>query len=83
MSEESWIFKLDEDKPKCDSGKVSNNDKKSFIQGESGVVIPYAFYLLVQSGKVSPNHECETGDGNTSSVEMVFDNLVYVGISCE
>lgn len=83
MSEESWIFELDGDKPKCDSGKVSNNDKKCFIQGQSGVVIPYALYLLVQSGKVSPNHECETGDGDISSVDMVFNNLAYVGIICE
>lgn len=76
MSEESWIFKLDGDKPKCDRGKVPNSDKKCFIQGHSGIVIPYAFYLFVQSGKVSPNHECETGDGDTPGVEMVFDKLV-------
>ena len=30
---------------------------------------------------MSPNHECETGDGDVSSVEMVLDDLVYMGIN--
>lgn len=77
MNEESWKFKLEGDIPKCDRGDVPNSNKKCFIQGKSCVVIPYAFYLVVQSGKVSPDHECETGDGDVSSVEMVLDELVY------
>ena len=32
---------------------------------------------------MSPNHEGETGDGDVSSVEVVFDNLVYVTINGE
>lgn len=45
--------------------------------------MPYAPYLFIQSGKMSPNHEGETGKGNISGVEVVLDCLVYVGMSCE
>jgi hypothetical protein len=76
----SWNLRLGGDKPKCDGGKIPNSNEKCFIQGESGIAMPYAFYLFVQSGKVSPNHERETGDGDVSGVDMVPDNLVYVGI---
>ena len=81
MSEETWKFRF-EDKPKRDSGKVPNSNEECFIQSHSGIVIPYAPHLFVQSRKVSPNHESETRDGDTSGIEMVLDKLANVRISC-
>ena len=82
MSEEPCKLRL-KDAPKHERGKVPNPSKKYFIQGHSCTVFPYILYLLIQSGKVSPNHEGETSDGNISADEIVLDMLVYVGISCK
>jgi len=42
---------------------------------------PYIFCFLIQSGKVRPNHKSETSDGDVSSVAVVLNILVYMGIS--
>jgi len=84
MIKESRKFRRNNiDKPKLDSGKVPNSNKKGFVQGQSCTDIPYIRYLLVQSRKMSPYQKGKTGDGNASCIEVVFDILVYVGISCE
>ena len=81
MSEELHKFRLKQDKQNCDSGKVPNNTKKCFVQGQSYTVIPYILFLLVQCGKMSPYHKSETSDGDASRVEVVLHILVYVDIS--
>ena len=81
MSEELHKSRLKQDKQNCESGKVPNNTEKCFIQGHSCTVIPYILFLLVQRGKMSPNHKSETSDGDASGVEVVLYILVYVAIS--
>jgi len=74
MSEQLCKFRR-EDKPSCDSGKVPNSKEKCLIQGHSCIIIPYILCLLVQSGKVSPNHKDESSDGDVSGVEVILDIL--------
>jgi hypothetical protein len=81
MSEELRKSRLEQDKPNCESGKVPNSTEKYFIQGHSCTVIPYILFLLVQRGKMSPNHKCETSGGDASGVEVILYILVYVDIS--
>jgi len=83
MSGELHKFSLDMDQPERDSGKVPNNPKKGFVQGYPCTSTPYILCLQVQSGKMSPYHKGKTGNGNVSGVEVVFDMLLYVDISCE
>ena len=81
MSEELHKFRLEQDKQNCESGKVPNNTEKCFIQGPSCTVHPYTPCLLVQRGKVSPNHKSETSDGDASGIEVVLYILEYMNIS--
>ena len=81
MSEELHKSRLKQDQQNCESGKIPNNTEKCFIQGHSCTVIPYILSLVLQRGKMSPNHKSETSDGHASGVEVVLYILVYVDIS--
>jgi hypothetical protein len=81
MSEELRKSRLKQDRPNRESGEVPNSTEKCFIQGHSGTVIPYVLFLLVQCGKVGPNHESETSSGDASGIEVILYILVYVDIS--
>ena len=81
VSDESRKFNVETDERKCDSTNVPNGNEKCLIQGHSYVSTPNVPYLIIQSGKMSPDHKGQTGDCDISGIQVILDILVYVGIS--
>lgn len=81
VSDGSRKFNVETDERKCDSTNVPNGNEKCLIQGHSYVSTPNVPYLIIQSGKMSPDHKGQTGDCDISGIQVIFDILVYVGIS--